>query len=151
MLQGRPKVCKGGKSATMMYAYPFTLPRRAVVITMDVSAANLDLLYTDHWLSNPQNVMLVKLTTPAWDAGALAEHVPAETKDAAVGAWAVADVASFLRQHDLSGPANVLFANGVNGVDFLEMTSRILQDELRLSAFAARKVLRARDGYLHSP
>ena len=35
----------------MMYAYPFTLARRAVVATMDLSARNLHLLRTDHWLS----------------------------------------------------------------------------------------------------
>eukprot|EP00973_Karenia_brevis_P028524 3931166-Karenia_brevis.AAC.1 len=29
-LQGRPKVCQGGKSSTMMYAYDFTLCHRAV-------------------------------------------------------------------------------------------------------------------------
>ena len=51
-LQGRPKVCKGGKSGTMMYAYPYTLCRRAVVATFDLSAANLKLLHTDHWLSD---------------------------------------------------------------------------------------------------
>ena len=37
-LQGQPKVCWGGKSNTMIYAYPFTLARRAVVVTMDLSS-----------------------------------------------------------------------------------------------------------------
>ena len=53
VLQGRPKVCRGGKSATMMYSYPFTLCRRAVVTTMDLSAKSLHLLSTDHCLSTP--------------------------------------------------------------------------------------------------
>ena len=48
----------GGKSATMMYAFPFTLCRRAVVATMDNAANNLDYFNTHHWLSNRQNVML---------------------------------------------------------------------------------------------
>ena len=48
LLQGRPKVCQGGKSATMMYAYDFTLCRRAVIITMDLSASNLHLFDVDH-------------------------------------------------------------------------------------------------------
>ena len=39
VLQGRPKRCRGGRSATMVYAYSFTLARRAVVVTMDLSAA----------------------------------------------------------------------------------------------------------------
>ena len=42
VLQGQPKKCLGGKSATMKFAYPFTLSRRAVVVTMDLSADNLD-------------------------------------------------------------------------------------------------------------
>ena len=61
VLQGRPKVCKGGKSGTMMYAYPYTLCRRAVVATFDLSASNLELLQTDHWLSDSRNVMQLRL------------------------------------------------------------------------------------------
>ena len=69
VLQGQPKKCLGGKSATMKFAYPFTLSRRAVVVTMDLSADNLGLLETDHWLSDPKNVMVVKLTERAWMDG----------------------------------------------------------------------------------
>ena len=65
-LQGRPKVLKGGRSQTMRYSYPFTLARRAVVVTMDLSAANLDLLESDHWLRDPQNITVLRLTAPAW-------------------------------------------------------------------------------------
>ena len=65
VLQGRPKRAKGGKSATMMYSYPFTLCRRAVIVTMDLSAKNLDLLETDHWLSDRKNVKVLNLTAPA--------------------------------------------------------------------------------------
>ena len=57
VLQGRPKVTKGGRSATMVYSYPYTLCRRAVVVTFDLAAANLHLLRTDHWLQNPHNVI----------------------------------------------------------------------------------------------
>ena len=65
-LQGRAKVDMGGKSATMMYAFPFTLCRRAVVATMDNAANNLDYFNTHHWLSNRQNVIVLKLTSQAW-------------------------------------------------------------------------------------
>ena len=65
-LQGRAKKCRGGKSATMMYAYAFTLCRRAVVVTLDLSARNLHMFTTDHWLSDPQNVLVLRLTAPAW-------------------------------------------------------------------------------------
>ena len=70
-LQGRPKVQRGGRSQTMRYAYPFTLARRAVVATMDLSAENLHLLESDHWLSDPKNVVVFKLSVkahPTWGA-----------------------------------------------------------------------------------
>ena len=52
VLQGRPKVAKGAQSATMVYAYAYTLCNRAVVATCDLSALHLDAFETDHWLSN---------------------------------------------------------------------------------------------------
>ena len=45
----------------MMYAYIFTLARRAVVVTMDLSAANLHLLEQHHWLSSEDNVIALRL------------------------------------------------------------------------------------------
>ena len=150
MLQGRPKVCKGGKSATMKYAYPLTLCRRAVVVTMDLSAANMDLLYTDHWLSDPLNVMLVKLTEPAWETGAAVPQAVPLTKREIMSEWRVGDVVSFLTRKDLAGPASVMHANGVNGADLLDITKSTLEQDLRMSSFAARKVVSARDMYLQS-
>lgn len=61
-LQGRAKVSKGAQSATMMYSYKYTLARRAVVATFDLSAANLDALTSDHWLQNPLNVVQLRLS-----------------------------------------------------------------------------------------
>ena len=49
-MQGRPGLCYGGRSETMECSYPFAVARRAVVVTMDLSARNLHLLDTDHWL-----------------------------------------------------------------------------------------------------
>ena len=66
MLQGRAKRCYGARSATMVYSYPFTLAERAVVATFDLSAANLDLLATDHWLQDERNVLVVRLDCPAF-------------------------------------------------------------------------------------
>ena len=151
MLQGRPKACKGGKSATMKYAYPLTLCRRAVVVTMDLSAANMDLLYTDHWLSDPLNVMLVKLTESAWETGAAVPQAVPLTKREIMSEWRVGDVVSFLTQKDLAGPASVMHANGVNGADLLGISKSTLEQDLRMSSFAARKVVSARDLYLQSP
>eukprot|EP00973_Karenia_brevis_P062113 8638893-Karenia_brevis.AAC.1 len=49
-LQGRPKKLKGGKSSTMMYAYPHSLCRRAVIAAFDHSAKSMHMFRTDHWL-----------------------------------------------------------------------------------------------------
>ena len=65
-LQGRLKQGLGGKSSTMMYAYPFTLCHRAVVVTMDLSAANLQYFSNHHWLSDKRNVIALRLSTRAW-------------------------------------------------------------------------------------
>ena len=65
-LQGRPKVCKGAKSATNVYAYDYTFCRRAIVATFDLSAQHLDAFHTDHWLSNALNVIVLKLTQKAY-------------------------------------------------------------------------------------
>ena len=66
ILQGRPKKSKGGQSGTQMYAYPFTLSRRAVVATFDLSASNLNALQADHWLSNRRNVITLYLHEKAY-------------------------------------------------------------------------------------
>ena len=65
-LQGRAKEGTGGKSSTMMYAYPFTLCKRAVVATMDLAAANLDYFQEHHWLRQASNVLVLRLSGPAW-------------------------------------------------------------------------------------
>ena len=66
-LQGRPKVFKGAKSATNVFAYSYSFCSRAVVATFDLSAQNLDMLHSDHWLSNRDNVMLLWLTERAYE------------------------------------------------------------------------------------
>ena len=62
--------------------------------------------------------------------------------------WTAAEVSSFLEQADLSGPAAHLFANGCNGADLFKATSSTLTSELRLTLFAASKVLAAREAFL---
>ena len=66
MLQGRAKTSYGARSATMVYAYPFSLAERAVVATMDLAASNLAMFDTDHWLKDAQNIMLLRLESKAW-------------------------------------------------------------------------------------
>ena len=146
ILQGRPKVVKGGRSATMIYSYNFTLCRRAVVATLDLSAANLHMLTTDHWMKNRKNVILLRLQGPAWAA----THTPTETvsPEAQMKGWGVKEVGDFLRGADLQGPASACEANGVDGRDLFAMEAITLREEVRLSPFAARKVVSARDVFL---
>ena len=60
-LQGRAKLAKGAQSATMIYSYKYTLARRAVIATFDLSATNLTALAKDHWLRNALNVIQLRL------------------------------------------------------------------------------------------
>ena len=64
-LQGRPKELRGCRSQTMHFAYPFTLAWRAVVVTMDLSAANLHVPSSDRWLSDARNVKVLHLCEQA--------------------------------------------------------------------------------------
>ncbi len=149
-LQGRPKKCKGGKSATMMYSYEYTLCRRGVIATFDLSAKRLAHFATDHWLSNPQNVIVLRLTEPAWvHCEVRVEQVHARTPADIMSAWLVGDVARWLEDADMEGTAAIFQAEGVNGKDILAFVSpEQMRADLRLSPFAARKVWGCRAAFL---
>ena len=151
VLQGRAKVSKEGKSATMKFAYPFTFCRRAVVATFDLAAKNLHMFQHHHWLRNPRNVMQLWLTGPSWvgpdrlvTLGGARD--PARVQE--MEAWGVASLARSLAVADLEGPAGVLRANGVRGMDLCQMSAADIEEELGLSRFAARRVCRWRDEFL---
>jgi len=152
-LQGRPKISKGARSATMKHAYSFTLARRAVVVTMDLSASNLHLLRTDHWLSDRRNLIVLRLDGATWmSPGALVQNTivqpPQPTRADEMQGWRVQDVVGFMEEADLHGPASVLFANGVDGRDLVNLDAHVLTTDFRMSSFAARKILKARDNFL---
>ena len=129
----------------------YSLCRRAVVATFDLSAANLGLLETDHWLSNRNNVLVLKLTEPAWESAPAAPTAPAappQDPRLLMEAWHAKAVMAFVEARDLAGPAASLFSSGVNGSDLLGVDEATLVRDLRLTPFAARKVLRARDAFL---
>ena len=48
----------------------------------------------------------------------------------------------------MEGPASQLFAQAVNGRDFLQFSHEHIAHELRLTPFVARKVMAMRDNYL---
>ena len=149
VLQGRPKICKGGKSGTMIYSYAFSLSRRAVIATFDLSAANLRLLRTHHWISDPRNVLQLHLDSAAWDTADDGSLGPAVSSREKMASWSVDELADFLIAEDMKGPATTLQNAAVNGADFLEWTEpATLQEDLKLLPFVARKLLKCRDAFL---
>ena len=56
----------------------------------------------------------------------------------------------FLAASDLDGPARTMVANGVRGKDLMTLSHEDLIDDLKLSRFAAGRVLGARDAFLAS-
>ena len=147
VLQGRPKSCKGGRSATMVYAYPYTLARRAIIATFDLSATNLHLFSTHHWLSNPKNVVVIRLDSPAWISARLqAPAADTHSQRELASAWTADEVAMWLQSCGAGGIASTLQANAVDGSDLLAFSNEDeLVKDLRLTQFAARKLLQLRE------
>ena len=63
-------------------------------------------------------------------------------------AWSVSETARFLQQADLEGPAEACRVSGVNGADLLDLSTERLCSEIRLTRFAAAKVVAARTSFL---
>ena len=148
VLQGRAKLCKAGRSPTMRFSSHYSLHRHAVVATFDLSATNLHMLDSDHWLSNPRNVICLKLHSPAWAAAGVAAPEPEPERSEQMRSWTATEVVAFAKARDLAGPAATLFASSVDGADLLGMTQGVLVRQVRLTPFAAAKVLRVRDAFL---
>ena len=64
--------------------------------------------------------------------------------------WTVAETQRFLEEHDLAGPAELTRASGVSGADLLGLSSDELSSEIRLTPFAARKVVATKDAFLNA-
>ena len=108
-LQGRAKVCKGGQSVTMIYSYPFTLVNKPVIATFDLSARNLQLFETDHWLSKRWNVIPLWLEEPAFQntsvkRGPPASPAPGDALRAAVLQSPSRPAAKEARMGEVQGP-----------------------------------------------
>ena len=114
-------------------------------MTLDLSADNLHLFQEDHWLSNPKNVLVLRLDEPAWTTGEATG--PAETNDMAT--WGVAELARWLETHDMAGAAARFHSQGVNGGGVVAFTTADgLTHDLRTTPFVAKKVLQLRDAHL---
>ena len=68
-----------------------------------------------------------------------------EAPDEQMRRWTAAAVSVCLKANDLEGVASTLYMNGVRGRDLLNLSSEVLQFDLRLSAFVSHRVLAARD------
>ena len=111
---------------------------------MDLSAANLHLFKTDHWLKDPDNVVQLHVADPAWQT-ASGPALPLPTPRETVRSWTVAETVRFLQERDLEGPAHLCHASGVAGVDLMSISAEALVHDVRLTPFAAPKVIAARE------
>ena len=132
----------------MRFSSHYSLHRRAVVATFDLSTANLHMLDTDHWLSNPRSAICLKLHSPAWAIAGVAAPDPELERPEQMRIWTAAEVVAFAKARDLPGPAATLFASSVDGADLLGVYQEVLVTEVRLTPFADAKVLRVRDAFL---
>ena len=122
-----------------------------MVATLDLSAKNIGWLRTHHWLSDPRNVLTVWLDAPAYvgEAAAAPAGPPVSQKDR-MRARSVGETVRFFEEEDLEGPAKLLHASGVRGVDLLAITAASLVADVGLSRFAARRCVEVRDLFLQA-
>ena len=103
---------------------------------------------TGHWLSHPRSVICLKLHSLAWAAAGVAAPDTEPERSEQMRSWTATEVVAFAKARDLAGPAPTLFASSVDGADLLGVSQEVLAAEVRLTAFAAAKVLWARDAFL---
>ena len=134
----------------MVYSYPYTLARRAIVVTLDLTAKNLHMLNTNHWLQDEKNVICVRLDAPAWQTNDVPQVPPPRRE--AMAAWSVDELAHFVSGQDAAALAEMLRSQSVSGSDFLSFeTHEDLAAELKLTPFAAKKLFRLRGAFLSPP
>ena len=71
-----------------------------------------------------------------------------QTREQQMRAWSACELRAWLESVDAAGLGSALHANAANGTDFLTVTEAILVNDLRLSGFAARKLIHLRQEYL---
>ena len=116
---------------------------------MDLAANNLEQFNTDHWLSNPRNCIVLRLSATAWNDGSAPAPEPHPREKMA--RWTCRNLHDYLEAHDMAGLAAQLHSQSVDGSDFLSLSQEELTQELRLTPFAAKKLLKAREEFLNSP
>ncbi len=119
---------------------------QATVVTMDLSARNLELFNTDHWLSNTKNCVVLRLNGEAW--GTDAQRGQTMSPQERMTGWTCSQLQDFLGGQDLAGLASVLYSQSVNGEDFLQLSDAEFVKDLRLSPFGAKKLVKTRSHFL---
>ena len=108
---------------------------------MDLSAKNLHMLSTDHWLADIKNVRVLRLSEPAWEA---ADEVVASATPMA--AWSVVLLQVGSRAWTWLGQQPCCLQQGLNGADLLSFESAsAFAHDLGTTPFLAKKVLMLRD------
>ena len=120
-----------------------------MVATFDLSAANVELLRSDHWLSDPRNVVQLRLEGPDWEGGAVAPQAPVRSARDTMASWSADSLAEHVAAAGLAGAASCLQRAGVSGVDLLSWAAASeIEADLKLLPFSARKLLRWREAFL---
>ena len=143
-------------------AYRRWLYRVPFVATINYSTAHLEYLRTHDWLSKPGNVVLVELlespVQPHGHVPGAAAALPPMERPAplqpneVLRSWGAAELRRFLEGQDLQAIAATCYANGVNGADLdAWQDEATVEHELRVTPFAARKLLAARARFLAPP
>ena len=88
------------------------------------------------------------LTGPAWVTAGAFPTAADDDRAEQMRSWPVNMVVAFAKARDLAGPSALLFASSVSGADLLAASHRVLVADVRLSSFAATKILLARDAFL---
>ena len=97
-----------------------------------------------------KNTICVRLNAPAWQSGTVP---PAgRTSFETMASWSVDELAHFIEEQDAEALAGMLRNQSVNGADFQTFrTHEELAADMRLTPFAAKKLLRLRDAFLVRP
>ena len=86
------------------------------------------------------------LAGPAWQSpeSPRTSAAPIETPTQRLASLSASALRSLLEMQNMWGPASHLFSQSVNGTDFLELDEKQLVDEVRVTPFVAKKLVRVR-------
>ena len=138
-------------------AYDRLLFKTPFVATANFATKNLAFLESNDWLNKSKNVWVLRLTSPPFEETPSADdsspRLPLPdgpgSAEEEVRSLDAPSLAEKLRSVDLCSAAGRLQSNDVNGADFLELDESALTRDLGFSRLLARKVLRARAGFLN--